>query len=180
MGKFARSWALMKASAGVLRAEKSLLVFPLLSGLCTLVVAASFLVPVAVMAIGGHRLGIRHEHGLSAASWTLLFLFYLAYMALRGAIDDEAKGARAGAILALVGLVNLPVVHWSVNWWNTLHQGQTVFAKGGPKLAPVFLTPLLLMGLAYMAAFGALLLVRTRGEVWRRRAEAALSRLARA
>jgi len=110
----------------------------------------------------------------------VLFLFYLAYMALRGAIDDEAKGARAGAILALVGLVNLPVVHWSVNWWNTLHQGQTVFAKGGPKLAPVFLAPLLLMGLAYMAAFGALWLVRTRGEVWRRRAEAALSRLARA
>jgi heme exporter protein C len=110
----------------------------------------------------------------------VLFLFYLAYMALRGAIDDEAKGARAGAILALVGLVNLPVVPWSVNWWNTLHQGQTVFAKGGPKLVPVFLAPLLLMGLAYMAAFGALWLVRTRGEVWRRRAEAALSRLARA
>ncbi|HEX5378810.1 MAG TPA: heme ABC transporter permease CcmC [Phenylobacterium sp.] len=110
----------------------------------------------------------------------VMFLFYLAYMALRGALDDEAKAARAGAILALVGLVNLPVVHFSVNWWNTLHQGATVMAKGGPKMAAVFLTPLLLMGLAYMAAFGALWLVRIRGEVWRRRAEAALSRLARA
>ena len=110
----------------------------------------------------------------------VLFLFYLAYIALRGALDDEAKAARAGAILALVGLVNLPIVHWSVTWWNTLHQGATVLAKGGPKMAPVFLTPLLLMGLAYMAAFGALWLVRIRGEVWRRRAEAALSRLARA
>jgi heme exporter protein C len=110
----------------------------------------------------------------------VLFLFYLAYMALRGAIDDEAKGARAGAILALVGVVNLPIVHWSVTWWNTLHQGTTVFAKGGPKMAPEFLAPLLLMGLAYMAAFGALWLVRIRGEVWRRRAEASLSRLARA
>jgi heme exporter protein C len=110
----------------------------------------------------------------------VLFLFYLAYMALRGAIDDEAKAARAGAILALVGVVNLPVIHWSVTWWNTLHQGTTVFAKGGPKMAPEFLAPLLLMGLAYMAAFGALWLVRIRGEVWRRRAEAALSRLARA
>jgi heme exporter protein C len=110
----------------------------------------------------------------------VLFLFYLAYMALRGALDDEAKAARAGAILALVGVVNLPVVHWSVTWWNSLHQGTTVFAKGGPKMTPEFLAPLLLMGLAYMAAFGALWLVRIRGEVWRRRAEAALSRLARA
>lgn len=109
----------------------------------------------------------------------VLFLFYLAYMALRSALDDETKAARACAILALVGLVNLPVVHWSVNWWNSLHQGVTVFAKGGPKMAPVFLVPLLLMVLAYMAAFGALWLVRIRGEVWRRRADAALSRLAR-
>ncbi len=109
----------------------------------------------------------------------VLFLFYLAYIALRGALDDEAKAARAGAILALVGLVNLPIVHWSVTWWNTLHQGATVLAKGGPKMAPVFLTPLLLMGLAYMAAFGALWLVRIRGEVWRRRAEAAALRAAR-
>jgi heme exporter protein C len=110
----------------------------------------------------------------------VLFLFYLAYMALRGAMDDEAKAARACAILALVGVVNLPVVHWSVTWWNSLHQGTTVFAKGGPKLSAVYLTPLLLMGLAYMSAFGSLWLVRIRGEVWRRRAEAALSRLARA
>ena len=111
MGKFARSWALMKASAGVLRAEKSLLVLPLLSGLCTLVVAASFLVPVAVMAIGGHRLGIRHEHGLSAASWTLLFLFYLVQYfvivffntALTGAALMRLRGedATVGAGLAL-------------------------------------------------------------------------------
>ena len=109
----------------------------------------------------------------------VLFLFYLAYMALRASLDDEAKAARAGAILALVGLINLPVVHWSVNWWNTLHQGASVFRKGGSALDPVYLTPLLLMGLAYTAAFGALWLVRIRGEVWRRRAEAAALRLAR-
>ena len=110
----------------------------------------------------------------------VLFLFYLAYMALRASLDDEVKAARAGAILALVGLVNLPVVHYSVTWWNTLHQGSTVFAKGGPKMSAVFLTPLLLMGLCYMAAFGALWLTRIRGEVWRRRAEVAALRAARA
>ncbi len=109
----------------------------------------------------------------------VLFLFYLAYMALRASLDDEAKASRAGAILALVGLINLPVVHWSVNWWNTLHQGASVFRKGGSALDPVYLTPLLLMGLAYTAAFGALWLVRIRGEVWRRRSEAAALRLAR-
>ncbi len=109
----------------------------------------------------------------------VLFLFYLAYLALRSALDDEAKSARAGAILALVGLVNLPVVHWSVTWWNSLHQGATVFAKGGPKLTPEYLTPLLLMVLAYMAGFGALWLAGIRGQIWRRRAEAAMSRLAR-
>ncbi|MBX3483624.1 heme ABC transporter permease CcmC [Phenylobacterium sp.] len=110
----------------------------------------------------------------------VLFLLYLAYMALRASLDDEAKAARAAAILALVGAVNLPIVHFSVEWWNTLHQGASVFRADGPTLAPVFLHPLLIMALAYMAAFGSLWLVRIRGEVWRRRAEAAALRAARA
>ena len=108
----------------------------------------------------------------------VLFLLYLAYIALRGAIDDEAKAGRAAAILALVGLVNLPVIHWSVEWWNSLHQGASVFRKDGPAMPPVYLWPLCLMGLAYMSAFGSLWLVRIRGEVWRRRAVAAELRLA--
>jgi heme exporter protein C len=109
----------------------------------------------------------------------VLFLFYIAYIALRASLDDEAKAARAGAILALVGLVNLPIIHWSVNWWNTLHQGASVFRADGPAMPPVFLWPLALMGLAYLSAFGSLWLVRIRGEVWRRRAEAAALRAAR-
>lgn len=100
----------------------------------------------------------------------VLFLFYLGYMALQAAIDDEAKSARACAILALVGLINLPIVHFSVVWWNTLHQGASVFRKDGPAMPPVYLVPLLTLALAYTAAFGALWLVRIRGEVWRRRA----------
>ncbi|HQT52022.1 MAG TPA: heme ABC transporter permease CcmC [Phenylobacterium sp.] len=109
----------------------------------------------------------------------VLLLFYLAYMALRASLDDETKAARAGAILALVGVVNLPIVHWSVKWWNTLHQGASVFRKGGPTMTVDYLYPLLLLGLAYMAAFGSLWLVRIRAEVWRRRAEAAALRAAR-
>jgi len=100
----------------------------------------------------------------------VLFLFYLGYMALDAAIDDEARASRACAILALVGLINLPIVHYSVTWWNTLHQGSSVFRSGGPAMPPVYLAPLLTLTLAYMAAFGALWLVRIRSEVWRRRA----------
>jgi heme exporter protein C len=109
----------------------------------------------------------------------VLFLLYLAYIALRASLDDEAKAARAAAILALVGAINLPIVKYSVDWWNTLHQGASVFRADGPTLAPVFLWPLLIMGLAYMSAFGSLWLVRIRGEVWRRKAEAAAVRAAR-
>ena len=100
----------------------------------------------------------------------VLLLLYLGYMAVHAALDDEQKAARAAAILALVGLVNLPIIEFSVNWWNSLHQGESVISG---KLAPVYLAPLLVMGLAYTVLFGALWLVRIRTEVWRRRAGAA-------
>ena len=76
-GKFARSWALMKASAAVLRSDKSLLVFPLLSGLCTLLVAASFLIPVGIMVIGGAHAGGDFHERMSVGSYLLMFAFYL-------------------------------------------------------------------------------------------------------
>jgi heme exporter protein C len=103
-------------------------------------------------------------------STLVLFLLYLGYMALDAAIEDEAQSARACAILALVGLINLPIVHFSVVWWNTLHQGSTVFRADGPAMPQVYLWPLGCLALAYMAAFGALWLARIRSEVWRRRA----------
>ena len=102
----------------------------------------------------------------------VLFLFYLGYMALHAALDDEAKAARAAAILALVGLVNLPIVHFSVEWWSSLHQGASVFRADGPAMPPTYLVPLLLMALGYTLLFGALWLVRIRAAVWRRRAVA--------
>jgi heme exporter protein C len=104
----------------------------------------------------------------------VLFLLYVAYLALRASLDDEAKASRAASILALVGVVNLPIIHFSVEWWNSLHQGSSMFTKGA--LPPVYLWPLVIMNLAYLAAFGSLWLVRIRGEVWRRRAEAAALR----
>jgi heme exporter protein C len=111
-------------------------------------------------------------------SMLVLFLFYLGYMALQASIDDEQKADRASAILALVGLVNLPVVKFSVDWWSTLHQGESIFLKSGPKLAAVYLWPLALMGLGYFFLFAALWLVRTRTEVFKRRARARALRAA--
>jgi heme exporter protein C len=99
-------------------------------------------------------------------------LLYLGYMAVHAAIDDEAKAARAASILALIGLVNLPIIHFSVNWWNTLHQGSSMLKPGGSGLAPVYQAPLFVMLFAYVALFGALWLVRVRAEVWRKRARA--------
>jgi heme exporter protein C len=99
----------------------------------------------------------------------VLFLFYLGYMALRSAIDDEARAARAAAVLGLVGLINLPIVKFSVDWWNTLHQPASLLREGGSSLAPVFLWPLLTMMAAYAALFLAVWLTSIRTEIVRRR-----------
>ena len=108
----------------------------------------------------------------------VLFLLFVGYIALRSAIDDETRAARAAAILALVGLINLPIIKFSVDWWNSLHQGESIFRPGGPTIATVFLVPLALMGVGYLFAFAALWLARTRAEVWRRRASALQARAA--
>jgi len=99
----------------------------------------------------------------------ILFLFYLGYIALRASIDDEARAGRAAAVLGLVGLINLPIVKFSVDWWNTLHQPASLLRMGGPSLSEVFLIPLLTMMAAYAALFGALWLTAIRTEITRRR-----------
>ena len=99
----------------------------------------------------------------------VLFLFYLGYMALRASIDDEAKAARAAAVLGLVGLINLPIVKFSVDWWNTLHQPASLLRSGGTSVDPVFLPALLTRMAAYAVLFGAIWLTSIRTEVRRRR-----------
>ncbi len=94
----------------------------------------------------------------------LLFL-YLGYMALRNAIDDTTKADRASAVLALVGAVNVPIIHFSVEWWSSLHQGPTLVKKGGPAMDTAMLYPLLAMIFGFTLLFGALLLRRVRTEV---------------
>ena len=94
----------------------------------------------------------------------MLFL-YFGYMALRGAIDDTTKADRASAVLALVGAVNVPIIHFSVEWWSSLHQGPTLLAEGGPAIDPEMLYPLLAMIFGFTFIFGAMLLRRVRTEV---------------
>jgi heme exporter protein C len=94
----------------------------------------------------------------------LLFL-YFGYMALRAAIDDPTRADRASAVLALVGAVNVPIIHFSVEWWSSLHQGPTLVREGGPAIEPAMMWPLLAMILGFSLLFGALLLGRVRTEV---------------
>ncbi|MDP3750122.1 MAG: heme ABC transporter permease CcmC [Phenylobacterium sp.] len=141
--------------------------------------AFTFLALVTGSLWGRPMWGTWWEWDARMTSVLILFLLYVSYMALRASLDDETKAARAAAILALVGIVNLPVVKFSVDWWNSLHQGASVFRADGPAMPPIFLWPLGLMALAYTAAFGSLWLVGIRAEVWRRRAEAAALRAAR-
>lgn len=101
----------------------------------------------------------------------LLFL-YAGVMALRASIDDRDRADRAAAVLALVGVVNLPIIHYSVYWWNTLHQPATLTKIGKPSMAGDMLWPLLLMLLGFTLYFGAILLVRLRAEILKRERDA--------
>jgi heme exporter protein C len=97
---------------------------------------------------------------------TLVLLFlYFGYMALRAAIDDENRADRASALLAIIGVINIPIIKYSVEWWNTLHQPATISKLGKPAMEPSMLIPLLVMWLGFTFFFFAVLMVRTRGEI---------------
>jgi heme exporter protein C len=102
----------------------------------------------------------------------LLFL-YVGVMSLRSAFEDAGRGDRAAALLAIVGVVNVPIIHYSVVWWNSLHQGATVAKIGKPEMPGSMLWPLLAMFLGFMCFYGAVLCVRLRGEVLNRERQAA-------
>jgi len=102
----------------------------------------------------------------------LLFL-YIGVMSLRSAFDDAARGDRAAALLAIVGVVNVPIIHYSVVWWNSLHQGATVAKLAKPSMPGSMLWPLLASLLGFMLFFGAVLCMRVRGEVLNRERQSA-------
>jgi len=102
-------------------------------------------------------------------SMLVLFFLYLGYISLRGAFDDPARGARSAAILALVGFVNVPIIKFSVDWWNTLHQPASVIRMDGPTIHPDMLLPLILMAVAFKLLFVWLVLLKMRAELMAQR-----------
>lgn len=102
----------------------------------------------------------------------ILFLLYCGYIVLRSSFDDDEKGSKAGAILLLAGVANIPVVRFSVDWWNTLHQPASVLRMGGSTLDPAMLHPLLIMALAYAFFTAYLVLLRMKSELLARKIEA--------
>jgi heme exporter protein C len=99
----------------------------------------------------------------------VLFLLYLGVIALWRTVEDPSRAARAAAILTLVGAVDLPIIKFSVDWWNTLHQGESVFRFGGSTIYPTILVPLLVMAVAFTLLFVTLHVAAMRNEILRRR-----------
>ncbi|MDT8363850.1 MAG: heme ABC transporter permease CcmC [Nitrosomonas sp.] len=102
----------------------------------------------------------------------LLFL-YIGFMSLQAAIDDPRRADKAGAIIALVGVVNIPIIYFSVQWWNTLHQGASVSLVQSPKMATAMLTGMLIMALAAWMYSIVTILIRTRAIILERESHAA-------
>jgi heme exporter protein C len=102
-------------------------------------------------------------------SFLVLFLLYLGLIALWQAIEEPGRAGRAAAILALVGVVNIPIIKFSVDWWNTLHQPASVFRVEGSAIDPSIQTPLLIMALGFTLLFVVLHLMAMRAEILRRR-----------
>jgi len=130
-------------------------------------IGASFtLVALVTGSLWGQRMwGTYWEWDPRLTSELILFFLYLGYMGLRSAMDDMQRADRASAVLAVVGIVNVPIIHYSVTWWNSLHQAPSVMQLARPTMPASMLVPLLIMLLGFTLLFAALLLVRLRAEI---------------
>jgi heme exporter protein C len=134
--------------------------------------AFTFLALVTGSLWGRPMWGTYWEWDARLTSVLILFLMYLGLIALWRAVEDPSRAARAAAILTLVGAINLPIIKFSVDWWNTLHQPASVMRIGGPTLDRAFLSPLLVMAVAFSLLFVTLHLAAMRNEILRRRVRA--------
>lgn len=157
------AYAIMAGAAGIGLIWRMKLAHAVAAGAAPLGAWFTF-VALATGSIWGRPMwGTWWEWGDPRLTSELLMLFlYFGYLALRSAIDDIARADKASAVLALVGAVNIPVIHYSVTWWTSLHQGQTVMEG---RMPPEMLHPLLINILGFTFVFGALLLYRVRTEV---------------
>ena len=132
--------------------------------ICTAPVGAAFtIVTLAAGSLWGRPTwGTYWVWDARLTSELVLLFLYLGVIGLYNAIDEPRKAARAASLLALVGAVNLPIIHYSVKWWNTLHQGSSISLMGGSSIDSTMLWPLLIMSVAVKFYFGANLLTRAR------------------
>jgi len=130
-------------------------------------IGASFtFVALVTGSLWGYRMwGTYWEWDPRLTSELILLFLYLGYMGLRSAMDDMQRADRASAVLAVVGIVNVPIIHYSVLWWNSLHQAPSVMQLAAPTMPASMLIPLLLMFLGFTLMFAALLLVRLQAEI---------------
>ena len=131
--------------------------------------AFTFLALVTGSLWGRPMWGTYWEWDARMTSVLILFLMYLGLIALWRSVEDPGRAARAAAVLTLVGAINLPIIKFSVDWWNTLHQPASVLRAGGPALDRAFLIPLLIMGVGFSLLFVTLHLAAMRNEILRRR-----------
>jgi heme exporter protein C len=130
-------------------------------------IGASFtFVALVTGSLWGYRMwGTYWEWDPRLTSELILLFLYLGYMGLRSAMDDTQRADRASAVLAVVGIVNVPIIHYSVLWWNSLHQAPSVMKFAKSEMPASMLIPLLMMFLGFTIMFAALLLVRLRAEI---------------
>jgi len=160
------AYMVMAVSAGIGLIWRMKLAHAVAAGAAPLGAWFTFLALATGSIWGRPMWGTWWEWGDPRLTSELIMLFlYFGYMALRNAIDDTTKADRASAVLALVGAVNIPIIHFSVEWWSSLHQGPTLVREGGPAIQTGMLYPLLAMIFGFTFLFGALLLGRVRTEV---------------
>ncbi|NEW90159.1 MULTISPECIES: heme ABC transporter permease [Rhodopseudomonas] len=131
--------------------------------------AFTFLALVTGSLWGRPMWGTYWEWDARLTSMLVLFLMYLGLIALWRAVEDPSRAARAAAVLTLVGAINLPIIKFSVDWWNTLHQPASVVRMGGSTLDKAFLIPLLVTAIGFSLLFLTLHLAAMRNEILRRR-----------
>jgi heme exporter protein C len=117
--------------------------------------------------------GTYWEWDARLTSFLMLFFLYVGHIALTHAFDDRSRGRRSAAILAIVGVINLPIIKFSVDWWNTLHQSESVIRADGPSIDPAMLWPLFTMALAYLLYFLAVVMARMKAMLLEARHRAA-------
>ena len=142
--------------------------------------AFTFLCLVTGSLWGRPMWGTYWEWDARLTSVLILFLMYLGLIALWRAVEDTTRAARAAAVLTLVGAINLPIIKFSVDWWNTLHQPASVMRMGGSTLDKAFLVPLLVMAIAFTFLFVSLHVAAMRNEILRRRVRSLQMQQARA